>query len=123
MKKSRVFICEDDLAIADVLELGLDGEGFEVMVETNSVFAFGKLLDFSPDVIIVDLQMPIVTGDMLIETIRDERKLKKSFILCITANDKGREIALDAGANMVLPKPFQLDQIISIIHSVASSKN
>ncbi len=115
---NKVFICEDDRAIADMLKMGLEAENFNVKVETNSVFAHGKILAFRPDAIIMDLQMPIISGDLLIQTIRRDRKLKSIFILCITANDRGREIALDAGANMIIHKPFQIDQLVSILRSV-----
>ncbi|WDF67098.1 response regulator [Sphingobacterium oryzagri] len=119
---NKVFICEDDSAIADVLKVGLEQEDLNVQVETNSVFAFGKLLDFKPEIVIVDLQMPVVSGDMLIQTIRGNRTLKNCFILCITANDRGREIALDAGANMIIHKPFQLQQLIDVVRSVLDAK-
>lgn len=122
MKTNSIFICEDDSAIADVLKIGLEDEGFKVKVETNSVFAFGKLLAFRPDIIIVDLQMPVVSGDMLMHAIRRDRILKNCFVVCITANDRGREVALDAGANMVILKPFQLQQLVDILRSVLDAK-
>ncbi|GHE34023.1 response regulator [Sphingobacterium griseoflavum] len=123
MEKRKIFICEDDLAIADVLKTVLEDEGFEVLVETKSVLAFGKLSLYKPHAIITDLQMPIVSGDMLIQAIRRDRQLKNTFILCLTANDRGREIALDSGANMVMHKPFEMEQLAAILDSVLFAKN
>jgi len=123
MKINKVFICEDDLAIADMLKTGLELEDFNVMVETKSIFAFGSVQTFKPDIVIVDLQMPIVSGETLIQMIRQDRKLKNCFVLCITANDRGREIALDSGANMFIQKPFHIEQLTRILLSVVNAKN
>ncbi len=48
--------------------------------------------------------------------------LKNCFIVCITANDKGRDIALNAGADMIINKPFQLQQLIDGVRLLLDAK-
>ncbi|GGH10840.1 response regulator [Sphingobacterium alkalisoli] len=115
MDQKKIFVCDDDSGIADMLEMVFEILDSETVTETNSIHAYEKILHLKPDVVIVDLWMPVVTGDQLIRKIRKNEDMKETFILCISASRDGKDIALEAGANTFLPKPFDLDEILAIV--------
>jgi len=122
MNQKKIFICDDDKGITDMLELVLEYYGFAPIVETDSVHAFEKIRESKPDLIIVDLWMPIISGDQLIRKIRNSDELKNIFILCISASRDGEEVASGAGADLFLPKPFDMDELITIIKQAIPEK-
>lgn len=122
MVKNKVFICDDDLGIASSLDLIFRMVDSETIIETDSSLAYDQIVSLKPEIVIVDLNMPVVSGKDLIRMIRRTPQLKKTFILCISATDDGRDVALEAGANMILPKPFDMDDIIAIVENVLKTK-
>ncbi len=115
MTRKKIFICDDDKGISEMLEMIFEFIDAETIVETNSINAYERLRRYKPDVLIVDLWMPVISGDLLIQKVRKDQDLSNIFILCISASRDGETIALDAGADMFLPKPFDMDDILRIV--------
>ncbi len=86
-----------------------------VISETNSAKVSERLLEEQPDMLIVDLWMPVVTGDEIITYIRQNDSLKQMFILCISASRNGEQVAMDAGADVFLGKPFDMDDLLDVV--------
>lgn len=115
MARKKIFICDDDKGISEMLEMIFEFIDADTIVETNSLNAYERLRRYKPDVLIVDLWMPVISGDLLIQKVRKDQDLSNIFILCISASRDGETIALDAGADMFLPKPFDMDDILRIV--------
>ncbi|MCL7987012.1 response regulator [Sphingobacterium sp. lm-10] len=121
MAQKRVFICDDDKGITDMLEMVLELEDVDTITETDSVYAYDKITEFKPDILIVDLWMPVVTGDQLIKKIRANDALKHIFIICISASRDGLQVAKDAGANKFIAKPFDVDDFLTTVENAVIS--
>ncbi|MFD2598770.1 response regulator [Sphingobacterium corticis] len=121
MAKKRVFICDDDKGITDMLEMVLELEDVDTFTETDSVHAYDRLLQFKPDILIVDLWMPIVTGDQLIKRIRANQELKNLYIICISASRDGLQVADEAGADQFMAKPFDVEEFLNMIEQAIGS--
>ncbi|MNT66966.1 Response regulator receiver domain protein [compost metagenome] len=65
--------------------------------------------------------MPDLSGEDLIKQIRTHREFDNMYILCISASYEGKEIALKAGADYFLPKPFEMNELLSIVNNVLAS--
>ncbi|MFD1770371.1 response regulator [Sphingobacterium suaedae] len=113
--KKKIFICDDDLGIVDMLELILEFTDADTISEGNSIHAFDRLLETKPNMLIVDLWMPVVSGDQLIRRIRSTDALRDLYIICISASRDGEKIAQEAGADLFLAKPFDMDDIIRAV--------
>ncbi|WP_166637755.1 response regulator [Sphingobacterium paludis] len=111
----KILICDDDFGIVNMLELMLEDIDAEVISETDSSKIFDRLQEEQPDLFIVDLWMPVVTGDESIRYVRSQEKLKDTFVLCISASRNGYEVALEAGANVFLAKPFDMDEFLNVL--------
>lgn len=122
MCKKRIFICDDDSTIVDMLEMLFEMSDLETMSETNSSEAYQKIMMYMPDVIVVDLWMPVVSGDELIRKIRSNEELKNVFIICTSASRDGEEVAIRAGADDFLAKPFDIHQMLQKIENFSISR-
>lgn len=83
-KKSTIFIVEDDPFILRVYERKLTNEGFNIVLATNGAEAFERIKDTMPDLILLDLVMPMKDGFELIAELKGDEKLKTIPIVVLT---------------------------------------
>jgi len=117
----KIFLCDDNLVILEALELILSMTDATIISESNSSLVLDMIINEKPDIFICDLQMPGLNGEDLMKQIRSYKILAQMFILCISASYNGRDIALDAGANYFLPKPFEIKELLSIVNKALVS--
>lgn len=102
-----IFICDDNCAIVDMLEMALtEFTDATIITETDSRNVVPCLLDAQPEIFLVDISMPMLSGDQLIKEIKRNLVLNSMFIVCMSANPRREEIAIAAGADVFLVKPF-----------------
>jgi two-component system, OmpR family, response regulator MprA len=98
----------------------LHGEGYSSLEARNGVEALEKVDEYSPDLIIMDLNMPHLDGLSTTERIRAYRTHRFGVpIVAITAFDTYgmKEAAIEAGCNEYLLKPLDLDQLGSVLRN------
>ncbi|KKX46666.1 response regulator [Sphingobacterium sp. IITKGP-BTPF85] len=66
--------------------------------------------------------MPGISGDQLIKKVRSHDILKGLFIICISANSDGKKVAMNAGADVFLPKPFNLVDLLKSLEGYEMNK-
>ena len=108
----RILIVDDDLTALDIVDLLFEDAGFEVTRCTDGPSALGVLGSLSPDIVLVDLMMPIMTGQELVRSIR--RGSWDGPVIAFTATDDTamHQDALDAGCSLVLTKPCMPHDLI-----------
>jgi two-component system chemotaxis response regulator CheY len=116
---SRVLVVEDDDAIALVLEDLLAGEGFDVQRAPDGAVALSMLELFRPNVILLDLMMPVMDG----WTFRvRQRSLEETLAAIPVVVLSGARGAVAAGAELeaaaVVIKPFALDTLIEAVRGL-----
>jgi DNA-binding response OmpR family regulator len=114
----KIFVCDDTLLILEALELVLSITDAMVVSESKSSEALNYIIKEKPDIFICDLQMPGLSGEDLIKQIRTHNEFNDLFIICISAYYGGRNIAINAGADYFLPKPFEINELLSIVNRV-----
>jgi DNA-binding response OmpR family regulator len=114
----RVLVVEDEQKVANALREGLEGEGYEVVVETTGEGAFFRGSTESFDVILLDLSLPGRDGLRILSTLR-ERGIATP-VLIVTARDtpEDRVIGLDRGADDYLIKPFAFAELVARIRAL-----
>jgi len=116
--KKKIFLCDDNLLILEALELVLSMTDAIVVSENKSSQALSYILREKPDIFICDLSMPELNGEDLIKQIRARKEFDDMFILCISASYEASTVAIHAGADHFLPKPFEMDVLLSIVNKV-----
>ena len=97
--------------------------GYEVIEATNGVEALELALAYKPDIILMDLAMPMLDGIDATKAIREHEELLHTPILCLTAfGDLYAERAKAAGCDEVLPKPVDFGVLDSLLQEHLQQK-
>ena len=109
----RVLVVDDDLEILTILGRILGRAGYAVAQAQDGQQGLSKIYTEAPDLVILDIQMPGMSGYEVIRRIRGTRRLANLPILVLTASDAGdRATALALGATEYLTKPFSADVLL-----------
>ncbi len=114
----RILVVEDNETLADAVERGLRGEGYDVDVTRDGADGLWRAREFSYDAIILDVMLPSMNGYLICQTLRDEDITTP--ILMLTAKDGEYDIAegLDLGADDYLTKPFSFVVLVARIRAL-----
>lgn len=109
----QALIVEDDTDTSFILQRALKKVGFEVSIAYNGNDAADKLKETYPDVIFLDLALPYVSGEELLEMIRDDETLSKTLVVVVTANVQAAHRVSD-DADMLITKPVLYSHLIDV---------
>ena len=110
--KGKILIADDEARIRKVIALLLREEGYEVKAVENGKEVIEVLSDFQPDVVLLDQQMPVMTG---VETLEEIKKLRPQQTVIFVTAFGSVALAVDAvkkGAYDFIEKPFDNDNLI-----------
>jgi two-component system chemotaxis response regulator CheY len=116
----KVLVVDDEAAIRELLELILVTEGHAVALARDGAEALASVDAVAPDIILLDLKMPVMDGREFAERYR-AREGKTAPIVVISAVQKLSEYA-DLGACAVLAKPFELQVLLDAIARCTGQK-
>jgi DNA-binding response OmpR family regulator len=110
---ARILIAEDEPDIRELVAFTLRFAGHEVTATSNGEEAYHKALEIIPDLILMDVRMPRMTGYDACRAMKAEASLKEIPVVFLSAKGQDSEIqtGLDAGAEEYLLKPFAPDQL------------
>jgi PAS domain S-box-containing protein len=113
----RVLIADDREDNRSVLRDMLAPSGFEILEAANGEAGLALARAQKPDLILVDLKMPVMDGRAMIRQVRATPELARVPIIAISASafNYNREECIAAGANDFLPKPFRLDRLLNLV--------
>jgi signal transduction histidine kinase len=111
-----VLLVEDNLMNQKVASLNLDKLGITHDIAENGEVALQKVLAQSYDIILMDIQMPVMDGLEATRKIR-ESKIKQPHIIALTANayEEDKKTCLNAGMDGFIGKPFKKEELIQVI--------
>jgi CheY-like chemotaxis protein len=121
----RIMIIDDTKILAESIADLLRMEGFVVTVCYSGQDAFALLKELDVDLIISDLKMEEMDGIDITLKIRNSVQLKQLPVIILTADtDKANETAVyNAGANLLLHKPFEEDELIKSISKLTEAND
>jgi CheY-like chemotaxis protein len=119
-----VMIMEDEPTIAMVLEILLSEDGNEVVTAPNGYVGLERLKQTpAPDVVFVDLNMPIVNGRAVIEKMYSDSKLEEITIVILSGSLPDSNVLPPKGYyKALLTKPFDLDDVINMVEKLTNRK-
>lgn len=124
VNKPLVFLVEDSNPYRILLKRVLERAGFFVLAFRDGVEAFKKLYDYSPQVIISDIQMPKMDGFELNEATTNHFPKRDIPFIYITStlDEKNREKADSLGAKMFYRKPIDIHELVGSITKIIDSE-
>lgn len=122
--RPKVLCIDDDQLLLGLVRDTLEANGFEAITATDGPSGIEVAKRVRPDVILVDVLMPRVSGFEVCRRLRADPALKSTPIIILTAvSDPGlKEKGLEAGADLAMPKPSDSMQVVSIINRALALK-
>ena len=117
---AKILIAEDERDIRDLVAFTLRFAGYEVFAAANGEEAVEMAPNVSPDLILMDVRMPRMTGYEACRAMKARADLKDIPVVFLSAKGQENEIqqGLDAGAEEYLLKPFAPDQLTSHVKAI-----
>lgn len=117
---AKILIAEDERDIRDLVAFTLRFAGYEVFAAANGEEAVALAPKVNPDLILMDVRMPRMTGYEACRILKLNPDLKDIPVVFLSAKGQENEIqqGLDAGAEQYLLKPFAPDQLTSHVKAI-----
>jgi two-component system, OmpR family, alkaline phosphatase synthesis response regulator PhoP len=119
-KSLKILLVDDNPDILELLEYNLNKEGFTTRTATNGKIAIETAEEFMPDMILMDVMMPVMDGIEAGRIIKQNKLLKNIYLIFLTARTEefSEVAAFEIGANDYITKPVKPRALISRIKAV-----
>ncbi len=115
-----VLVAEDQEHIRALIEYKLRNSGYSVVSVSDGITALEKIRELKPDIILLDVMMPLMTGFEVLSALKEDQLLKTIPVLLVTAQSKEDEIlrGLSMGADDYITKPFSPNELAARVKTV-----
>jgi DNA-binding response OmpR family regulator len=118
---ATVLICDDEPSLRELIRVSLDGPyRFAEAEDGEESLRIARRLH--PDVVILDMMMPRRSGLEVLAELRKNEELAGIAVIVLTAQPEAREEALRQGADLVMVKPFEPEEIIAAVEEVLTER-
>lgn len=119
-RQARILVVDDDEAIQELIATTLIDEGYQATTAPHGAAAL-KLIDEPPDLILLDMRMPVMDGWQFAQAYRAGPGPHAPIIVLTAARDAAG-VAAQIGAVAYLPKPFLLDDLLDLVNRTLDHK-
>jgi two-component system, OmpR family, KDP operon response regulator KdpE len=112
-----VLVVEDDTCVRAALAELLDEAGFEVRSASNGYSGLRLASLEHPRVVLLDLGLPELAGVEVLRELRSRAETRATVVIVVTGNPDWIAEAQLAGADLILEKPFDMDELLAAVHS------
>lgn len=115
----RVLVVDDEEPILELLKYNLEKAGYEVKTATDGLKAVEIAKKFLPDLVLLDIMMPVMDGVETCRRIREIPEIQKTFVIFLTARSEeySEVAAFDAGADDYITKPIKPRALLSRLNA------
>lgn len=114
----RILVADDDEHIAELLRQSLDSEGYETHKTTQSLRFYDAVIEYQPDLILLDLMMPYLEGEDELRLLQMDPRTQRIPVIVVTAVHEAKQEEAryqKLGVVEIVTKPFDLDKLIALI--------
>jgi phosphate regulon transcriptional regulator PhoB len=115
--KQTIYVVEDDSDISELISFNLEKQGYQVRTEKNGQKAFDLILQKPPDLVVLDLNLPGMSGIEICKYMRENARTKDVPIIMLTARTQeiDKIIGFEIGADDYVTKPFSIRELLARI--------
>jgi CheY-like chemotaxis protein len=115
----RILVVDDVPTVLLALRMRLEAEGFEVVTARDGVEAIDRAREHQPDLVVLDLMLPRLSGERVCEVLRGDAGLRAVPIVVLSARvgESERLRALAAGADSFLSKPYDAARLLGEVRT------
>jgi DNA-binding response OmpR family regulator len=121
-RAKTILICEDDQNLRHLVRVILDG-GYHFVEAHNGREALKLALELRPDLVILDLMLPGASGLEVLSDLRKELPRAETPVIVMSAWGHADQAALEAGADRFLAKPFEPEELTSMVGEVLADRD
>jgi two-component system KDP operon response regulator KdpE len=116
LEHRRILVVDDEPQITRVLRTSLSSQGYDIRVANNGETALEILKDWTADLVITDLAMPVMDGVELCRRIRAKSEVP-IIVLSVRGEERTKVQALDVGADDYVTKPFGINELLARVRA------
>ena len=117
---TTVLVVDDEPQVVWVLQFSLEAEGYTTFAARDGVQALSAIAEHHPKLMLLDIMMPAMDGWSVLEKMmalpREERP--RVIVVSAMANLRDRARAAEMGADAFMPKPFNVDDLLGVLHDL-----
>jgi DNA-binding response OmpR family regulator len=115
-----ILVAEDQEHIRSLITYKLRHSGYTVVTAVDGLEAIKKAEETNPDLILLDVMMPLLTGFEVLARLKQHEKLKTVPVLMVTAQSQEDEVikGLELGADDYITKPFSPNELVARVKTV-----
>ena len=117
----RVLVVEDEMALADAVARGLRRQGMSVDVAYDGDDGYGKATSHGYDVLVLDRDLPGVSGDDICRTVTAAGPLPRVILLTASTSDRDKVTGYSIGAADYITKPFVFADLVTRVRALGPS--
>lgn len=120
MEKKKILVVDDEPDVTDLVAYHMKAKGFHVETLNDATASISKARSFAPDLVILDIMMPHLSGIQVCRILRADTKLARVPIVFLTAKSEApdRIEGLESGADDYLSKPFSPKELVLRVESI-----
>jgi two-component system alkaline phosphatase synthesis response regulator PhoP len=122
--RARVLVVDDEADIVSTIQYRLEFCEFEVITATNGKEGLEKAANEKPDIILLDISMPVMNGHEMLERLKNRPDLKDIPVIMLTAYSDAKDVtkAADLGIADYVTKPFDFTELMGKISNALGNK-
>ena len=116
-------MADDDALVATLVVDRLEREGYEVVRESDGSRALARILELHPDVVVLDVKMPRMSGHEVLDRVRSDPELNETPVVLLTAMSGEHDVlrGFELGADDYLLKPFSPTELVARVNRLLES--
>lgn len=111
----RVLVVDDDSALTGLLTLFLRDAGYDAVAANSGPRALEIIQERPPDVVLLDLMMPLVSGSTVCREIKTNETTRHIPVIVVSGDGRADTKTAEVGADACIVKPFELDEVLDNI--------
>jgi two-component system response regulator MprA len=116
---AKVLLVDDEPDILLMLRMAFEDEGHDIVMAADGRMGLERLAEHRPDVVVLDMMMPVVDGWGVLEAMQVEGNETPVVVVSAKSDPKDCKRALELGAVEYVVKPFDLDKLLALVATVA----
>jgi DNA-binding response OmpR family regulator len=123
-ENKNILIVEDDRETAHMIEVILGLEGYSTSSVHHGVDIREQVKRVKPDLIVLDIMLPIVSGMEVLHQLKDDEEMKDiPVVICsVRYSEKDKQLAMEGGADGYVVKPFDPESLVKAIEKALQDK-
>jgi twitching motility two-component system response regulator PilH len=113
--RAKVLVIDDDEFMRDLFRLHLSNAGYEVIVADDGIVGGHLALTSAPDLVLVDVQMPHMSGYELVDAMKADETTRHIPMIFVTSDDDVGERSGKLGAQAYLKKPVNSERLLELV--------